>query len=281
MMKPQTAQKIAQVVLWTAALLTVLTLVFILGYIFMNGLHKINWEFLTQEPRRMGSEGGIFSTIVSTIIFTFVTLLFSVPIGIAAAIHLTEYTKKSWLTDLIRFGTEALSGIPSIVFGLFGFAFFVILLKPITGGWSLASGALTGACMILPTIIRTTEEAIKTVPLSYREASFAVGATKWQTISKVVIPTALPGIITGVILGIGRIVGETAALLLTLGGSLFIPTKLTDPLSTMSMHLYKVAMEVGAMDMAFGTATVLIVTVFIINSTANFIMSFMKNKTTA
>lgn len=280
-MKPQTTQKIAQAVLWTAAILTVTTLVVILGYIFMHGMNKISWQFLTTEPEKMGSEGGIFSTIISTIIFTFVTLLFAVPIGIAAAIHLTEYTRKSWITDMIRFGADALAGIPSIVFGLFGFAFFVILLKPITGGWSLVSGALTGACMILPTLIRTTEEAIKTVPISYREASYGLGATKWQTVSRVVLPTALPGIITGVILGIGRIVGETAALLLTLGGSLYIPTKITDPASTMSMHLYKVAMEVGAMDMTFGTATVLIITIFLINTTATWLMRIMRNKSVA
>jgi phosphate transport system permease protein len=278
---PQTAQKIAGALLWTAALLTVVTLVVILGYIFMNGMHKITWEFITTEPESMGAKGGIYSTIISTVIFTFVTLLIAVPVGIAAAIYLTEYTKTSWATKIIRFGTEALAGIPSIVFGLFGFAFFVIMLKPITGGWSLASGALTGACMILPTLIRTTEEAIKAVPNSYREGSYALGATKWQTVSRIVIPTALPGILTGVILGIGRIVGETAALLLTLGGSLYIPTKLTDPASTMSMHLYKVAMEVGAMDMAFGTATVLIITVFLINMSANWIMRLMRKKTTA
>ncbi|QNB48424.1 phosphate ABC transporter permease PstA [Thermanaerosceptrum fracticalcis] len=280
-MRPQTAQKLAGALLWTAALLTVVTLVVILGYIFMNGMHKITWEFLTTEPENMGAKGGIYSTIISTVIFTFVTLLIAVPIGIAAAVYLSEYTKKSWATKIIRFGTEALGGIPSIVFGLFGFAFFVIILKPITGGWSLASGALTGACMIFPTLIRTTEEAIKAVPNSYREGSYALGATKWQTVSRVVIPTALPGILTGVILGIGRIVGETAALLLTLGGSLYIPTKLTDPASTMSMHLYKVAMEVGAMDMAFGTASVLIITVFLINMSASWIMRLMRKKTTA
>lgn len=280
-MRPQTAQKIAGVLLWTAALLTVVTLVVILGYIFMNGMHKISWEFLTTEPESMGAKGGIYSAIISTVIFTFVTLAIAVPIGLASAIYLTEYTKKSWATRIIRFGTEALAGIPSIVFGLFGFAFFVILLKPVTGGWSLASGALTGACMILPTLIRTSEEAIKAVPNSYREGSYALGATKWQTVSRIVIPSALPGILTGIILGIGRIVGETAALLLTLGGSLYIPTRLTEPASTMSMHLYKVAMEVGAIDMAFGTATVLIITVFLINTGANWIVRLMRKKTTA
>lgn len=281
MMSPRQSEKIARGVLAAAAFLTVLSLVFILGYIFINGLHVINWEFLTTEPRAMGSEGGIFSPIISTIIFTLTTIAFAVPIGITAAIYLTEYTKKGWVTQVIRFGNEALAGIPSIVFGLFGFALFVVILKPITGGWSLASGALTGACMILPTLIRTTEEAIKAVPASYREGSYAVGATKWQTVTKIVLPSALPGILTGIILSIGRIVGETAALLLTLGGSFFIPLRLSDPASTLSMHLYKVAMEVGAMDMCFGTASVLIITVFLINLSANRIMRWMRQKNLA
>lgn len=280
-MTPRQSEKVAKVLLWTAALITVLSLILILGYIFIHGLHKVNWEFLTSEPEEMGSKGGIFSTIISTIIFTLTTLVISVPVGIAAAIYLTEYTKKGLGTKLIRFGTDALAGIPSIVFGLFGFAFFVIILKPITGGWSLASGALTGACMILPTLIRTTEEAIKAVPGSYREGSYALGATKWQTVSQIVLPSALPGVVTGIILGIGRIVGETAALLLTLGGSLFIPTSITDPASTMSMHLYKVAMEVGAMDMAFGTASVLIITVLLLNLLAGLVMRLLRQKTAA
>lgn len=274
-MSTKTTEKIARMVLWFAASITVLSLVLILGYIFFHGFEKISWEFLTAEPENMGSEGGIYSSIIGTIIYTITTMAFSVPIGVAAAVYLTEYTKKSPITLFIRFGTDALAGIPSIVIGLFGFAFFVTILKPITGGWSLASGALTGACMILPTLIRTTEEAIKAVPNSYREGSYALGATKWQTVSKIVIPSAMPGIITGVILGIGRIVGETAALLLTLGGSMFIPTSLREPASTMSMHLYKVAMEVGAMDMAFGTASVLIITVLFINLSANLVMSMV------
>jgi len=280
-MRPRTAEKLARSVLWVSAMHTVTVLVLILGYIFMNGLGKISWEFLTSEPKSMGAEGGIFSSIVSTIIFTLTTLIVSVPVGAAAAIYLTEYARRDIGALLIRFGIDTLAGIPSIVFGLFGFALFVIILKPLTGGWSLVSGALTGACMILPTLIRTTEEAIKAVPDSYREGSYALGATKWQTVMRIVIPNALPGIVTGIILSIGRIVGETAALLLTLGGSMFVPTKLTEPASTMSMHLYKVAMEVGAMDMAFGTASVLIITVLLINLAANKVLRQMKNKTTA
>jgi phosphate transport system permease protein len=281
MMTPRQAERAARIVLAAAAFLTVLSLVLILGYVFVNGLHVINWQFLTTEPEAMGAKGGIFSPIVSTVIFTLTTIAVAVPIGITAAIYLTEYTKKGWAARLIRFGNEALAGIPSIVFGLFGFALFVVLLKPVTGGWSLASGALTGACMILPTLIRTTEEAIKAVPASYREGSYAVGATKWQTVTRIVLPSALPGILTGIILGIGRIVGETAALLLTLGGSFFIPLHLFDPASTLSMHLYKVAMEVGAMEMCFGTAAVLIITVFLLNLSTNRVMRWMRHKNIA
>ncbi len=275
MMSVQTSQKIAKVALWIAGFSTVAVLIVVIGYVLFEGLLHVNWEFLTAKPKKMGSEGGIFPIIVSTVYFTALTLAIATPAGVGAAIYLTEYTREGKITKIIRFGTEALAGIPSIVFGLFGFAFFVILLEPVTHGWSLLSGALTGATMILPTLVRTSEEAIKTVPLSYREGSLALGATKWQTICKVVLPSALPGIITGVILSIGRVIGETAALMLTLGGSLRMPDSIFDPARTMSMHLYLVALEVGtqpAIDKAFATGTVLIITIFIINSTANWVM---------
>ncbi len=275
MISVKTSQKIAKTALWIAGFSTVAILILVIGYVLFEGLHVLSWDFLTENPRKMGSKGGIFPTIVATIYFTALTLLIATPIGVGAAIFLTEYTRDGKVTRLIRFGTEALAGIPSIVFGLFGFAFFVILLEPVTHGWSLISGALTGATMILPTLVRTSEEALKTVPVSYREGSLALGATKWQTIQKVVLPSALPGIITGVILSIGRVIGETAALMLTLGGSLRLPESVFDPARTMSMHLYLVAMEVGtkeATEKAFGTATVLIITIFIINSVANQIL---------
>jgi phosphate transport system permease protein len=275
MISVKTSQKIAKTALWIAGFSTVAILMLVIGYVLYEGLHVLSWEFLTEKPRKMGSQGGIFPIIVATIYFTALTLMIAAPVGVGAAIFLTEYTREGKVTRLIRFGTEALAGIPSIVFGLFGFAFFVILLEPITQGWSLVSGALTGATMILPTLVRTSEEALKTVPSSYREGSLALGATKWQTIVKVVLPSALPGIITGVILSIGRVIGETAALMLTLGGSLRLPESVFDPARTMSMHLYLVAMEVGtkeATEKAFGTATVLIITIFIINTVANQIM---------
>ena len=278
MMTPKNSQKIARILLWSSAIITVVTLVVILGYIFYKGANKLSLEFILAEPSNMGAEGGIFSVIISTIIFILVTMTIAVPLGVAAAAYLREYSKTGLVSGFIRFGIDALAGVPSIVFGLFGFAFFVMLLKPLTGGWSLLSGSLTAACMILPTIIKTTEEAFRAVPDSYREASYALGATKWQTVVRIVFPSALPGILTGTILGIGRAVGETAALLLTLGGSLFIPARLSDPANTMSMHLYKVAMEVGSMDMAFATAAVLIITVLFIKLGANLLVGLLRRE---
>ncbi|PKM82590.1 MAG: phosphate ABC transporter, permease protein PstA [Firmicutes bacterium HGW-Firmicutes-14] len=275
MISVKTTQKIAKTALWIAGLSTVAILIMVIGYVLFEGIPVMSWEFLTDKPRKMGSKGGIFPIIVATVYFTALTLAIAAPIGVGAAIYLTEYTREGRLTRIIRFGTEALAGIPSIVFGLFGFAFFVILLEPVTHGWSLISGSLTGATMILPTLVRTSEEAIKTVPVSYREGSLALGATKWQTICKVVLPSALPGIVTGVILSIGRVIGETAALMLTLGGSLRMPESIFDPARTMSMHLYLVALEVGTQEAtkkAFATGAVLIITIFLINTTANWVM---------
>jgi phosphate transport system permease protein len=271
----KTTQKIAKAALWIAGFTTVAVLTLVIGYVLFQGLSHVSWNFLTAKPKKMGAAGGIFPIIVSTVYFTVLTLSIATPIGVGAAIYLTEYTRDGKLTRAIRFGTDALAGIPSIVFGLFGFAFFVIALEPVTHGWSLVSGALTGATMILPTLIRTSEEALKTVPSSYREGSLALGATKWQTIIKVVLPSAVPGVVTGVILSIGRVIGETAALMLTLGGSIRMPESIFDPARTMSMHLYLVALEVGtkpAIDNAFATGTVLIITIFIINISANMLM---------
>lgn len=277
----KTTQKIAKAALWIAGFTTVAILISVIGYVLFQGLSHVSWNFLTAKPKKMGAEGGIFPIIVSTVYFTALTLAIATPIGVGAAIYLTEYTRDGKLTRIIRFGTDALAGIPSIVFGLFGFAFFVIALEPITHGWSLVSGALTGATMILPTLIRTAEEALKTVPASYREGSLALGATKWQTIIKVVLPSALPGVVTGVILSIGRVIGETAALMLTLGGSIRMPESIFDPARTMSMHLYLVALEVGtnpAINNAFATGTVLIITIFIINLSANMLIKKFVSK---
>lgn len=267
---------IAKTFLWISVLVTLVSLFAIMFHILKQGIGVISWEFLTQYPEDMGRGGGIFPSIIGTIYLILVSLIFAAPAGILAAIHLTEYTKKGRLVNIIRFATETLAGIPSIIFGLFGFAFLVIFMG---FRWSILSGGLTLAIMILPTIIRTTEEAIKSVPNMYREGSLALGATKWQTVYKIVIPAALPGIVTGIILGIGRAVGETAAVLLTAGSSLNLPTSVMDPARSLSIHLYTLASEGISFKNAYGTATVLIILILMINISANLMMNKMTSRT--
>ncbi|WAM33079.1 phosphate ABC transporter permease PstA [Caldicellulosiruptor morganii] len=256
-------------IIGTFTLITVAILFAILFHIIVNGIQGIKWSFITQFPEDMGKSGGIFPVIVGTIYITILAVAIAAPVGVLAAIYLTEYAKKGKILFLIRFGTETLAGIPSIIYGLFGFAFFVIALG---FRWSILSGALTLSIMILPTIIRTSEEAIKTVPMSFREGSLALGATKWQTVAKVVVPPAMPGILTGVILGVGRAIGETAAVLLTAGSSLNLPTSIFSPARTMAIHLYILSSEGISKVNSYATATLLIVLVLIINTCANAII---------
>jgi len=264
--KIKKSEKIAFLFLWCTAIITVVVLIAIVGNVLVNGVRHLSLEFLTQEPENMGKAGGIFSIIATTIYLALFSLIIAAPIGICAAIFLTEYAREGFVIRLIRFGTESLAGIPSIIFGLFGYVFFVVFLK---FRYSMVSGGLTLTLMILPTIIRTAEESIKMVPRSFREGSLALGATKWQTIYKVVIPAAIPGILTGVILGIGRVVGETAAVIYTAGSSLGLPNSIWRPGRTMAVHLYILASEGLSKDNMYATATVLIITVLIINFTAN------------
>ncbi|MHB1133241.1 MAG: phosphate ABC transporter permease PstA [Chloroflexota bacterium] len=264
------SEALAKGLLWAAALLTIGVLLFIIAHILQRGLPVLSPGFLLGSPEHLGREGGIFPTIVGTVFLTLVALAIAAPLGVGTAVFLTEYTRESRVTRIIRFGTESLAGVPSIIFGLFGFAFFVIFLGL---GWSLLSGGLTLAAMILPTIIRTSEEAILAVPLSYRQVSFALGASRWQTVTRVVLPTALPGIITGVILGIGRSVGETAAVILTAGSSLRVPTSIFSPARTMSVHFYILAREGISLEMAYGTGALLIISVLAVNLVANWLMS--------
>lgn len=259
-------EKTAFAFLWTASIITVVVLVAIIGNVLINGIGHLSLEFLTQEPENMGKDGGIFSIIITTVYLALFSLVIAAPVGVCAAIFLTEYAKEGPVVRLIRFGTESLAGIPSIIFGLFGYVFFVVFLK---FKYSMVSGGLTLTLMILPTIIRTSEEAIKMVPRSYREGSLALGATKWQTIYKVVLPAAIPGILTGVILGIGRVVGETAAVIYTAGSSLGLPNSIWRPGRTMAVHLYILASEGLSKGNMYATATVLIITVLIINFAAN------------
>jgi phosphate transport system permease protein len=237
----------------------------------------ISFEFLTQIPKNMGKEGGISSTIAGTLLVTLVAVIIAAPFGIGTAFYLAEYTKENIVTKIIRFCANSLAGIPSIVYGLFGFIFFVQYMDL---GWSVLSGGLTLAGMILPTLIRTAEEAIRAVPNSYREVSFSLGATKWQTIGKVVFPAALQGIANGLILSVGRCVAETAAVVLTAGSALRMPDSLASPARTMAVHFYILAREGISMENAYGTAALLIILIFIINLAANMLVGkFMaKNK---
>jgi phosphate transport system permease protein len=259
------ADKVGRSLLLAAGLLTVAILVSLLYYVLAKGLPQLSWSFLVDSPRRMGRQGGILPTIVGTLYLTLVAVALAAPLGIGAAIFLAEYAPRGRATRLLRFGTETLAGVPSIIFGLFGFVTFVIFLQL---GWSILSGGLTLALMILPTIIRTAEESIKTVPRAFREGSLALGATRWQTTARVVLPSALPGILTGVILGIGRAVGETAAVLLTAGSSLQMPLSLLDPARTMSIHLYILAVAGISLDRAYATAAALIILILFINLVA-------------
>lgn len=264
--KNRISEKIFFGLIWLSALITIMVLFAIIGHVLINGLGHLSLQFLTQDPENMGKQGGIFSIIITTVYLALFSLAIAVPIGVSAAIFLTEYAREGAVIRIIRFGTEALAGIPSIIYGLFGFVFFVVLLK---FKYSIVSGGLTLTIMILPTIIRTAEEAIKMVPRSYREGSLALGATKWQTIYKVVLPAAIPGILTGIILGVGRVVGETAAVIYTAGSSLGLPDSIWRPGRTMAVHLYILASEGLSKSNMYATATVLIITVFVINFAAN------------
>jgi len=261
------AERILDLLVWTSALFVALVLFAIVVYVGVKGIGVISWEFITQLPSRMGKEGGISSTIIGTLYLTAVAVIISTPLGIGAAVYLTEYQKRnSRFTRLVEASAEALAGIPSIIFGLFGFIFFVIYLGL---GWSILSGGLTLALMILPTIIRTTQEALSAVPVEFRENSLALGATKWQTISRVVLPSAAPGIFSGIILSIGRSVGETAAILLTAGAALGMPVLPTDPARSMAVHLYYLTAEGISIERAYGTALLLIIIILVINYLAN------------
>lgn len=227
---------------------------------------NLTLRFLVEPPRKSGLVGGVSTIILNTVFVILLTLLFSTPIGILAAVYLTEYARQGRLVKLLRFGTETLAGIPSILFGLFGFIFFVTMLDL---GIGLISGTLTITMMILPTIIRTSEEAIKSVPFSYREGSLALGATRWQTVVRSVIPPAIPGILTGMILAIGRAMGETAALLFTMGTDYRLAENLTSSARTLSVHLYVLVKEGISFERGFATAAILVFVIIIVNYAAN------------
>ena len=266
---PKVEQGLVKAALQVMTAVTVFILLFIIVFILKKGIPVLDLSFLTRNPVDMGRGGGIFSTIIGTLVLTFVAVLIAAPFGVGTAIFLTEYTWENRVTRIIRFGADCLAGIPSIIFGLFGFILFVTKLG---FGWSILSGGLTLAFMILPTIIRTSEEAIKSVPASYRQVSFSLGSTRWQMVTRVVLPAALPGIVTGIILSIGRSIGETAAVIFTAGSALHIPTSIFSSSRTMAVHFYILAREGISMSNAYGTAAILVISVLIINLLTYYLM---------
>ena len=258
---PRHIEKGAFALLTAAILIVLFALGVILADIIVNGIPAISWGFLTQAPTDLGRSGGILPAIAGTLCLVAGAILIALPIGIGASIYLHEYTSEGKVTKVIRTGVDLLNGTPSIVFGLFGFVFLVLYLKL---GVSLLAGQVTLALMVLPTIIRTTEEALINVPVSVREGSFALGATRWQTIRNVVLPPAVPGIVTGTILSIGRAAGETAPILFTavVFSTRSLPSSELEPVMALPYHLYILATNVpGAKENQYGTAFVLLILV--------------------
>ena len=257
----------------SAAAINAIALLVILYFMVANGWRAISWEFLSQPPMESMTKGGILPCIVGTLCLSFGAILVALPVGIASAIYLNEYARPGKVVRLIRLGINNLAGVPSVVFGLFGLAFFVVILNM---GVSIAAGALTLGAMSLPVIIGSTEEALKSVPDTYREASLGLGATKWQTIWRVVLPSALPGILTGAILGISRAAGETAPIMFT--GAVFftpkLPTSIFNEVMALPYHIYVLATAGTEIEktrhLQYGTAIVLITLVLGMNMLAIF-----------
>lgn len=266
--KKKTYDVVLSVLIYLSAALAVFLLIGILLYVFWKGMGVIDWKFLTTQPSAIEGTFGIAGNILNTLYVVLITILIATPIGVGSAIYLNEYAKPGKMVSLIEFTTETLSGIPSIIFGLFGMIFFgqIFHLK-----YSILTGALTMTLMVLPLITRNTQEALKSVPETYRSGALGMGTTKWYMIRTILLPSAMPGIITGIILAIGRIVGESAALMFTAGSGYLLPKtvlgflqKILQPGGTMTVQLY-LCMSKAQYDEAFGIAAVLLVIVFIIN----------------
>lgn len=272
-------QRLGFSLLTLIALVTVFPIVLVIIYIAKEGAPAISWEFLTVMPRQGMRAGGILPAIVGTLYLTIGTAIFSVPLGIAAAVYLSEYARDNFLTRLIRIAIINLAGIPSVVYGLFGLGLFVIFLR---FGTSILAASLTLSIMTLPVIISASEEALRAVPQSFRTVSISLGATQWQTIRRIVLPQALPGILTGVILGLERAAGETAPILFT-GAAFFLPRLPNSPMdATMALpyHLFVISTQVPEMpfQIQYGTALVLIVFVLSMNIIATVIRSRARAK---
>ncbi len=262
---------VLKALIYLAAGVAIALLVGIMGYVFVRGLPQVSWQLLSTVQSSLKGTFGILGNIINTIYIIVITLIIAAPIGIGSAIYLNEYAKPGKLVRTIEFTTEILSGIPSIIFGLFGMVFFGMTLKL---GYSVLTGSFTLTLMVLPLITRNTQEALKTVPDSYRSGALGIGATKWYMIRTILLPSAAPGILTGVILSIGRIVGESAALLFTAGSGFQLPKnlfgKLFESSGTLTIQLY-LSMQKAKYDQAFGIAVVLLIIVLGINLLTRFL----------
>lgn len=266
--KARISDIIIKILIYISAGFSVILLIGIIGYVFIKGIGSVNFSFLTTVTSTLKKTVGIAGNIVNTLYIIVITLLIATPVGIGSAIYLNEYAKPGKLVRAIEFTTETLSGIPSIIFGLFGMVFFGNVMG---FGYSILTGSLTLTIMVLPLITRNTQEALKTVPDSYRSGALGMGATKWYMIRTILLPSAMPGIITGVILAIGRIVGESAALLFTAGSGYLLPksgmgflTKIMESGGTLTIQLY-LSMAKAEYSTAFGIAVVLLIIVLFIN----------------
>lgn len=274
-MRAKTQARIYRFAAYAGAFFSMFVLVLIVGYILIKGIPHLTPELFAWKYT--SNNVSMLPSIINTFLMTLLSLLVCVPLGIGAAIYLTEYAKRgSKLVKLVRMTAETLSGIPSIIYGLFGSLFFVVALKM---GLSLLSGALTLSIMVLPTIMRTTEEALLAVPDSYREGSFGLGAGRLRTTFKVVLPSAVPGILSGVILAVGRIVGETAALIYTAGTVAKVPDSLLDSARTLAVHMYTISTEGLYIDQSYATAVVLLMVVLGINALSTFIAKRIGRRT--
>ncbi len=265
-------QKIFYILLLLITLVVVMFVFGIIFYLIYKGVSSLSWEFLTEFPSNGMREGGILPAIIGTLYLVIGTIIFALPIGVFAAIYINEYAPKSRFTRIVRLSIINMAGVPSVVYGLFGLGFFVLFLQ---FGKSILSGSLTLALMILPVIITSTEEALKSVPDTYRQASLALGATKWQTISKVVLPQALPGILTGSIIGIGRAAGETAPIIFTVAAfsQPQLPNSIFSQVMALPYHLYVLATQVtnAPQDKQWGTALVLLIIVLLFSAVGSLI----------
>ena len=278
-MSPQLSQKLAFGILTALAVLVIFPIVLVVAYIVVQGIGAVSWEFLTDFPRSGMREGGILPAIVGTVLLTFGTAIASIPIALGAAIYLAEYSRDTWLTRAIRLAIINLAGIPSVVYGLFGLGLFVLFLG---FGASIVAGSLTLGLMTMPVVISTAEEALLTVPQRFRVVSRSMGATRWQTVRHVVLPNALPGILTGVILGLERAAGETAPILFT-AAAFYLPQLPRSPFSqTMALpyHLYVISTQVPGMplEIQYGTALILLVLVLSLNLVATVLRSRFRRR---